>query len=533
MPIQFECPHCNASYTVADKLAGKKAKCKKCSGSMVIPDKGAKQTPRAKMTQGSRPEAKPSPKKPGDSKPKSKPETVQAKPRIHDPTAPGQGAMAPVAGIPVSPDGTPELQIPGTEEPLQPISDFSPHSAKPSSAAKSASQAGPAQIQPVTPVQPLPDLAAAASTPIVAQPVPAKQAVSARKSSAAPQAVAASAEPEISQEALLRAIKQEIEPVPTTFAYRLAALFVAALMITLPFIYIGLIGLTGYGLFYFAIYGTEIFQADAGSRGSIILLFVYLAPLFAGAVTILFMIKPLFAGSAKPDPKRSLYREDEPKLFAFVDRLCETVHAPKPKRIDVDCDVNASASFRRGVFSMFGNDLVLTIGMPLVAGLTTRQLAGVLAHEFGHFSQGFGMRVSYLVRMISYWFARVVYERDSWDEWLAEAANSIDIRIGFVLHLARLVVWIVRRVLWVLMMLGQLFSCFLLRQMEFDADLHEIRFSGSDNFRKTCIQLRRLGVGYQESLADQQHFFMNGKLGDDMPLLTKLARDNQDEDFIK
>ncbi|MEM7479170.1 MAG: hypothetical protein AAF483_29650, partial [Planctomycetota bacterium] len=44
---------------------------------------------------------------------------------------------------------------------------------------------------------------------------------------------------------------------------------------------------------------------------------------------------------------------------------------------------------------------------------------------------------------------------------------------------------------------------------------------------------RRLGVGYQESLADQQHFFMNGKLGDDMPLLTKLARDNQDEDFIK
>jgi len=99
-----------------------------------------------------------------------------------------------------------------------------------------------------------------------------------------------------------------------------------------------------------------------------------------------------------------------------VDRICEEVGAPQPKRIDVDCNVNASAGFRRGMLSMFGNDMVLTIGLPLAAGLTLQEFGGVLAHEFGHFSQGLGMRLSYLVRAIIHWFVRVVYQRDQWDE---------------------------------------------------------------------------------------------------------------------
>jgi Zn-dependent protease with chaperone function len=36
--------------------------------------------------------------------------------------------------------------------------------------------------------------------------------------------------------------------------------------------------------------------------------------------------------------------------------------------------------------------LVLVIGLPLAAGMSMRQVAGVLAHEFGHFAQGAGMR---------------------------------------------------------------------------------------------------------------------------------------------
>jgi Zn-dependent protease with chaperone function len=71
----------------------------------------------------------------------------------------------------------------------------------------------------------------------------------------------------------------------------------------------------------------------------------------------------------------------------------------------LDLQVNASASFRRGFLSLFSRDLTLTIGLPLVAGLTVRQLGGVLAHEFGHFAQGAGMRLTFVVRSVNAWFA--------------------------------------------------------------------------------------------------------------------------------
>ena len=74
-------------------------------------------------------------------------------------------------------------------------------------------------------------------------------------------------------------------------------------------------------------------------------------------------------------------------LFAFVDQVCEEVRATAPKRINVDCQVNASASLGRGVRGMLGKDMVLTIGLPLLASLSLREFGGVLTHEFGHFTR--------------------------------------------------------------------------------------------------------------------------------------------------
>jgi len=231
------------------------------------------------------------------------------------------------------------------------------------------------------------------------------------------------------------------------------------------------------------------------------------------------MLKPLFSRPAVRRKPQSLKREEEPLLFAFVERVCEAVHAPKPRRIDLDCQVNASASFRRGLWSMLGRDLVLTLGMPLVAGFNMRQFAGVLAHEFGHFSQGAGMRLTYVIRVISFWFTRVVYERDAWDEQLISWAQGMDVRVGWVLHLARFFVWLTRRILWVLMMVGHGVSGFMLRQMEFDADRHEARLAGSDTFEATARRLAELNVAYQGAQSDLSDFYREGRLGDDLPKL--------------
>jgi Zn-dependent protease with chaperone function len=59
---------------------------------------------------------------------------------------------------------------------------------------------------------------------------------------------------------------------------------------------------------------------------------------------------------------------------------------------------------------------------------------------------------------------------------------------------SRLFVWLTRRVLWVLMMIGHAVSSFMLRQMEFDADRYETRVAGSDAFAATSERLRMLGL---------------------------------------
>ena len=187
---------------------------------------------------------------------------------------------------------------------------------------------------------------------------------------------------------------------------------------------------------------------EQGHHGDIYLawgkVIIYILPLVAGPILMLFMIKPIFARRVCRERRVSLIRDNEPRLFAFVDAVCEAVGAVKPKRIDIDCDVNASAGFRRGLLSLFGRDLVLTIGMPLVAGLTLRQFAGVLAHEFGHFTQAVSMRLTFIIHRINSWFARVAYERDSWDEKLLEWQNNANDWLVIIFLVSRLLVWVSR-----------------------------------------------------------------------------------------
>ncbi len=70
-----------------------------------------------------------------------------------------------------------------------------------------------------------------------------------------------------------------------------------------------------------------------------------------------------------------------------------------PSRADVSLEANASAYFRSGLAIALsgGDDVALTIGLPLCSGLSLRQLDGAMAHEFGHFTQEWAMRMMFLV----------------------------------------------------------------------------------------------------------------------------------------
>ncbi len=332
------------------------------------------------------------------------------------------------------------------------------------------------------------------------------------------------------REQLLAALQERIEPVRRSLFYRLATLLVAVVMILLPVIYLLLIVGVGYAVYYHFINHSGMVAWRVGLYAWIVVVTAYIAPLIIGVVAVLFMIKPIFARPAHPPRTRNLTRQAEPLLFEFVGALCESIGSPRPSRIDVDVCVNASARFPRGILSMPGSELVLTIGTPLVAGLTLRQLTGVLAHEFGHFSQGIGMRLSYLIRSISGWFARVVYERDNWDVWLVETTSELDFRYGWVLAAAQLFVALSRGVLWCLMMIGAAVSGVLLRQMEYDADRYVARTVGGETFAAISKRLRDLVCAEYVLEGRLEQLSRQGVLADNYARLLMLTLDDIPDD---
>jgi len=317
---------------------------------------------------------------------------------------------------------------------------------------------------------------------------------------------------------IVQSFEGGIRAVGVPLVYRLGLVVVALAMVALPLVYVAVIGLTIYGLWYHAVNHTVLFELlRSWQLGAL----AYLTPLIVGAILVFFMIKPLFARRPLDAPPRTVERDDEPTLFAFVEKICEVVGSPRPSRINVDFQVNASAGFRRGLISFIGHDMVLTIGLPLVAGMSMRQFAGVLAHEFGHFAQGTGMRLTYVIRSVNYWFHRVVYERDTFDAQLERRAKTGDWRVMFMLQIARAFVWSTRKLLWLLMSVGHAISCFMLRQMEFDADRYEARVAGSDAFESTVNRLHELGYAAQGARNSLGTAFREGRLVDDLPGLIR------------
>lgn len=519
MTIELTCPHCQNMLRFRDELAGRRGKCPRCTGVIEVPQPGAAApTPAAPTSKSAAPAAVKKPVAAKPAAPASAPATATSKPATK-PAAPAASKpaaakpAAATAGAPAKPAAKPGVQ-PSTGKPV-PV-------ATPLPAAAAKPRAPIAFDDPNSPFI-LGAGETAAASPFIETPSTAPLSNDRFSASSAPQrspseGPAAPLMGESLRQQVMNGFLGPIQPVPVSLTYRLGIVLSAGVMLLMPLVYFSMIALVAL-VVWWHLTNNHVIMSGARGRGGFFALLIYLAPVVMGAVMIFFMIKPLFSRSSGRTVIRSLSPQSDPLLFEFVHRVCAIVGAPAPRRIDVDCDINASAGFRNGIFSLLGSDLVLTIGLPLAGGLSLEQFAGVLAHEFGHFAQGTGMRITYITRTINHWFLFVVYQRDRWDQMLVDWSTSVDIRIGWIILLARLVVWLVRMILMVLMKIGHAATGYMLQQMEFDADRYEARVGGSHTFEATSRQIQVLGLAHRGAQADLEFFFKEGRLADNLPRL--------------
>lgn len=305
-----------------------------------------------------------------------------------------------------------------------------------------------------------------------------------------------------------------------SLAYASQLFLVTLCCMLVPLLYAGLVIALGLGL---AWYLTHIHEYLGGLRNIWLLLCVYGVPAISGGILLLFMARPFFrSGGREPDPLQ-LDLSAEPRLQRVIEQLCQAIGLRPPVAVQLSNEVNASVHFEQGWRGFFSGRKVLTIGMPLVAGMSVQQFVGVLGHEFGHFAQRLGMRCNFLINTVNAWLEVRGNSRDPWDDRLQEWLESDP------WWLFQLAIWVAQQGIELsrLLMRGCFWLSFRLsralsRQMEFDADRYESLLAGSAAFRGSALQLRALSWAWGEVDQQNARTWRERRLLRDMPQATAL-----------
>ncbi|MDP1797306.1 MAG: M48 family metalloprotease [Planctomycetaceae bacterium] len=286
-----------------------------------------------------------------------------------------------------------------------------------------------------------------------------------------------------------------------TWGYRITLLFTAIALCLLLLVYIALIAGAGYGVYWYAI---TVLPTGFHFRGraGVFLLVAHAAVLISGVLLVFSMIAPLFTRTEDDDDGMTVSPSEAPVLHSFVAKLSEVLGAPKPVEIRLMLSPNASAGYRGGMWGLLRKQLVLTIGGPLLAGMTTQQIAGVIAHELGHFSQGGGMLLNHFVMQMARWFALAASTQQGFSNAMADSDGDDHA----IVAIFRFVFWLTQLlgslVFWGFALVGLALSMFVSRRQEFDADRYEAEIAGSSAFFGTTRRMIELALG--ESLIFQR-----------------------------
>ena len=293
---------------------------------------------------------------------------------------------------------------------------------------------------------------------------------------------------------------------------------IAVLLVALTYL-LGVAGLIWLSLDYGISHARLLSVVDLG--GSVGL---YVALSVFWLLILLLLIKPIFIWGRADGAPLVLDRREQPDLYEYVHKLCDLLGTPKPERIEVFLDANASASLAGYAWGLFSRRPVLSLGLTLVAGTDIQTFTGILAHELAHFKQGRATRFRLIINAVNAWFARVVYGRDKFDIWVGRA-SSVAI-IGLSLIPVALILLLGRWILWVFMMISHAASGLVSRRGEYEADKYMAAVIGSDHIGPTLQRIAVLSMCLDASRDDMRTSVMTGRLADDIPALASAKADS-------
>lgn len=190
----------------------------------------------------------------------------------------------------------------------------------------------------------------------------------------------------------------------------------AAVCCTLPLLFVGLVAASIYGTFVgFKWLGAYAMEHPGWlEAGGLFLLTI-------GAGFCLLLLRQLIPVKRRDHAWLPVLPLDQRRFHDLVGWVSRSMRMRMPDVVAVDPSALMQAETSGVMRALMGRGLNLRVGLCLAVGLTTRELAGLMAHELAFFKAGRGAAASRLIRRVDEWFLRRI-RRDAWDERMAEEA---------------------------------------------------------------------------------------------------------------
>lgn len=208
-----------------------------------------------------------------------------------------------------------------------------------------------------------------------------------------------------------------------------------------------------------------------------------------GVLIIIFLVKFIFTKTTADNSQLiEISKNEEPELFAFIETIVKEVNTDFPKKVFISSQVNASVFYDSGFWSMFlPVKKNLHIGLGLMNAVTVNEFKGILAHEFGHFSQR-SMKVGSYVYNVNYVLHNMLYDNTGYEKIIGRWANISGYFSIFVIGGIKMISgiqWVLGRVYNVVNINYMALS----REMEFHADEVAAHVAGPQALATSLVRL--------------------------------------------
>ena len=206
----------------------------------------------------------------------------------------------------------------------------------------------------------------------------------------------------------------------------------------------------------------------------------------------------------------------QPELHAFIRHIADMLGAPNPKSVKLDAEVGLvlrPASLRD---VLVGEGPEVVIGLPLLYGLSARQLSGVIAHAFAGYSREARLHGYPLLSSVDRW----LFTQTGLGRLNALSQSDFDSRSRSRLD-AIFKPWdvLVQGTFYLVYRVVSSMTFDVSRKVDMAGDLLSARIAGSTEFRSTQFRLRSLHYGQVNANQELVGSWRTKKLSDNFPAL--------------